>query len=37
LEQKTDLKGQDIFERAGAHDISYTEEKGVPKQEERRV
>jgi hypothetical protein len=30
-------RAKDIFERAGAHDISYTEEKGVPKQEERRV
>jgi hypothetical protein len=26
-----------IFERAGAHDISYSEEKGVPQQEESRV
>ena len=30
-------RAKDIFERAGAHDISYSEEKGVPKQEERRV
>ena len=26
-------RAKDIFERNGAHDISYTEEKGVPKQE----
>ena len=30
-------RAKDIFERNGAHDISYTEEKGVPKQEERRA
>lgn len=30
-------RAKDIFERAGAHDISYSEEKGVPKQEESRV
>jgi uncharacterized membrane protein len=30
-------RAKEIFERAGAHDISYTEEKGVPKQEESRV
>jgi hypothetical protein len=30
-------RAKEIFERAGAHDISYTEEKGVPKPEERRV
>jgi hypothetical protein len=28
---------KEVFERAGAHDISYTEEEGVPKHEERRV
>ena len=27
-------RAKDIFERAGAHDISYTEEKNVPKQEQ---
>ena len=26
-----------IFERVGAHEISYSEEKSVPKQEESRV
>ena len=26
-----------IFERAGAHGVSYSEEKGVPKQEESGV
>ena len=30
-------RAKDIFERAGAHDISYTEEKGVPKHEKSRV
>jgi len=30
-------RAKDIFERAGAHDISYSEEKSVPKQEESRV
>ena len=30
-------RAKDIFERNGAHDISYTEEKGVPKQEQRRA
>jgi len=30
-------RAKDIFERAGAHDISYSEEKSVPKQEEIRV
>ena len=30
-------RAKDIFERSGAHDISYTEEKGVSKQEERHV
>jgi len=30
-------RAKDIFERNGAHDISYTEEKGVPKQEARRA
>src|SRR5678815_6166671 len=30
-------RAKDIFERADAHDISYSEEKGVPKQEEVRV
>jgi len=30
-------RAKDIFERNGAHDISYTEEKGVPKQEKRRA
>jgi len=30
-------RAKDIFERAGARDISYSEEKGVPKQEESRV
>ena len=28
-------RAKDIFERAGAHDISYTEEKGVPDKESR--
>ena len=27
-------RAKEIFERCGAHDISYTEEKSVPKQEE---
>src|SRR6476646_4162723 len=30
-------RAKDIFEQAGAHDISSTEEKGVSKQEEGRV
>jgi hypothetical protein len=30
-------RAKGIFERAGAHDISYSEEKSVPKQEEIRV
>jgi len=30
-------RAKEIFEQAGAHDISYTEEKGVPKHEEIRV
>ena len=30
-------RAKDIFERAGAHDISYSEEKGVLKQEESRI
>ena len=30
-------RAKEIFERCGAHDISYTEEKGVSKQEEARV
>jgi uncharacterized membrane protein len=30
-------RAKDIFERTGAHDISYSEEKGVPKQEQRRA
>jgi len=30
-------RAKEIFERAGAHDISYTEEKGVPKHEEIRA
>ena len=28
-------RAKDIFERAGAHDISYTEEEGVPNKERR--
>jgi uncharacterized membrane protein len=28
-------RAKDIFERHGAHDVSYTEEKGVPKQQQR--
>ena len=30
-------RAKEIFERDGAHDISYTEEKGVSKKEEARV
>jgi len=30
-------RAKEIFERVGAHDISYTEEKGVPKHEEIRA
>ena len=30
-------RAKDIFERAGAHDISYSGEKSVPQQEESRV
>lgn len=30
-------RAKDIFERNGAHDNSYTDEKGVSKQEEGRV
>jgi len=30
-------RAKEIFERSGAHDISHTEEKSVPKAEERRV
>jgi hypothetical protein len=30
-------RAKEIFEWAGAHDISHTEEKSVPKQEEIRV
>ena len=30
-------RAKDIFERAGAHDISYSEEKGVSEEEESRV
>ena len=30
-------RAKEIFERAGAHDISYSEEKGVPKQDRPRA
>ena len=30
-------RAKEIFERAGAHDISYSEEEGVPKQDERHA